>query len=50
MTVTQNAVLESSNGFKSNGFLLTETKTQNVLFNLRLINTRNLRFEYQDSV
>lgn len=33
--------------FKSNGFLLNETKTQNIWFNLKQIDTTNLQIDYK---
>lgn len=50
MTLYQNTVVEASNGFKSNGFLLEELKALDILFSLAQINTENRNIDYRDSL
>lgn len=49
-TLSQITIATASNWFKTNGFLLNESKTHNILFNLKRINTDKLQTTYVDTV
>lgn len=42
-------IKEATKWFNANGFILNESKTKNILFNLKHIETNHLQFNYQDS-